>query len=357
MSLADLFSWGKSAQGDELPDIYPFPMLQKDFVSVDVQATYKRILNDVLERTSDIPAEVQPLLFDNCVASEIKLGLVSMLSKAMTDKSDLFLVYDKPTKVIRKATGDEQEKIRTDYEKSGKSSVGFFITFVNYDRTDMLKIYSVLEYCTVASLSKNMNLAKAIQIKINELRSSVGLADQQIAKTQALAMATGLKAGKDILTDAKDLIETAKPDLTATNSAMEFIVEKRSFYLGLPASYITGVAPKGLGDSGEGDAKAVERGLKGYYYEIIKPTIEVIFGVKTTFKSEDFTGLSTALETLKTFELTSDELISKENKQKFVNKQFGLPDDAKGDEPAKQDLQTDPKNKNPAVKPPPNEQK
>ena len=180
-----------------------------------------------------------------------------------------------------------------------------------------------------------MNLSKAIQLKISDLRASVGNVDAADINSQAQSLAKGLGNGKDVLLDAKDSIDTSKPDLTATNSSMEFIAQKRSFYLGMPASWITGLSPKGLGDSGEATAKDVERGLKNYYFAIIKPVIETIFGVKTTFKTEDFFGLSVALETLKTFEVTSDELMSSDNKRVFINKLFGLPDDAKGDKPEK----------------------
>lgn len=353
MGLADLFNWSnRSDSSNELPSIYTFGMSEQDFVSTDLINMYSRILTDVLERTSEVPEDVQPLLWDNCIASESKDGLVTLLAKAMTCKDDLFLVYDKATKVIRKADQAEQAKIRDDYKEKGESSVGYFISFKNYNRSDMLKIYSVLEYCTVASLSQNMNLSKAIQFKMSKLRESTGAVDSAQVKSQALSITNGLKEGKNVLMDGDDTIETGKPDLTATQASMEFIVEKRSFYLGLPATYITGIAPKGLGDSGEGDAKATERGLKGYYYSIIKPTLEVIFKIKTTFKSEDFTGLSTALETLRTFELTSYELISKENKLKFINKQFGLPDSAKGDEVKTPDPKVDPKTGQPVVTPP-----
>lgn len=336
MSLASFFGWtALENSSNEIPDIFPFSIVERDFVSTDIVNIFAKILTDVLERTQGLPEKHLPLLWDNCLASESQDGLVSMLSKAMAEKKELFLVFDPAVNLIRKAKPTEETLIKADYLAKGQSVVGVYVTFKNYSRTDMLKIYSVLEYCTIASLSKSMRLSKAIQLKFNELRSSVGLTDSEVAKGQGRSIATSLANGNDVMLDAKDIIETAKPDLTATQSAMEFINEKRSFYLGLPASYITGRAPKGMGDSGEGDAKAIERGLKNYFFSIIKPTVEAIFGVKLTFKSEDFRQISSSLEALKTFELTSDELISKENKNLIVNKLFGLPEDAKGDAPEK----------------------
>jgi len=318
---------------NELPEIFPLAIREIDFVRTDVKNIFSRILTDVLERTTGIPEKQQSVLWDNCVASESTDGLVSMLAMAMSDKKDLFLVYKKELGLIRRADSQEEIKIRDDYKKQGKSSVGVFVSFKNYTRSDMVKLYSALEFCAVGGLHKSMNLSKAIQLKLTDLRASVGLSDSADVKTQAIAIAEGLKKGCDVMLDAKDTLETAKPDLTATNSAMEFIAKKQSFYLGMPASYITGEAAKGLGDSGLGEAKAIERGLKNYYFSVIKPVVEVVFSVTTQFKSEDFDQITSSLETLKTFELTSDEYLSKENKQIIVNKMFGLPEDEVGDEP------------------------
>lgn len=325
MGLAEFFNW-KTAGGSntQLPEIYPFSYSESSFIKADVENIYARILTDVLERTQGIPPDKQVLFWDNCVASEASEGLVTLISKAMTAKSDLFIVYDKALNLIRKAEAGEESQIKADYKKENKSKVGVFISFKNFAKTDFMKVYSGLEYCTIASLYKSMQLSKAIQIKVNDLRASVALIDSSKAESQGLVIAEALGKGVDVLLDAKDTIETAKPDLTATNSSMEFIAQKRSFYLGLPASYITGLAPKGLGDSGEGDAKAVERGLKNYYFSIIKPVIETIFDVKTTFRSDDFRQLSNSLETLKTFDLTSEEYLSQENKKIIVQKLFGL---------------------------------
>lgn len=318
---------------DELPKAFPFSVSEKDFVAADVLIAYTRILTDVIRRTQGIPKEKQKLLWDNCLGSEVQDGLVTRLAKAMTNKSDLFVVYDPATEVLVEATGPQQEQIRQDYKARGESDVGVYITFKNYTRTDLIKIYSILEYCTIGSLSKIMRLAQAIQYKIKELRASVGLNDSADAKAQAVKIATGLSKGQDVMLDADDIIDTAKPDMSSTDKAMAFIDRKRSFYLGLPASYITGEAKNSMGDTGEGDQRKVEQGLEAYFVSIVQPVMKALFDLDVTFESEDFRQLGTALEALKTFDITSDEHLSKENKTLLVNKLFGLPDDTEGDEP------------------------
>lgn len=333
-----LGSIGATAKSNELPEIFPFPIKEVDFIKTDIITLYSRILTDTLQRTHGIKTEDEQSLWDNCLAGESNDGLVTLLAQAMYEKKDLYLIYDRSTKMIRKADSEEQATIKEKYktEKAttiDKVGLGIYITFSKFMITDMMRIYSALEYYSISSLYKNMNLSKALQMKFSDLRSSVGLNDASIAEGQALRIANQLSKGKDILIDAKDILEQSKPDLTATNASIEFINQKKSFYLGIPASYVTGLSPGGLGDSGEGEQKAVERGLKNFYFSIIKPVVEALFEIKTTFKTEDFYGLSVALEALKTFELTDSELISMDNKLSLINKFFGLPSDAKGDEP------------------------
>jgi hypothetical protein len=338
MGMSNFFGWGSSEVAkQELPDIFPLAFKRDDFIWIDVMHIYAKILTDVIERTHGISEKIEPLLWDNCIKSESCDGLISLLAKAMTHKRKLFLVYEKALDLLREATNAEATKIEADYKTQGKSSVGVFISFEQYRKSDLVKLYSALEYCTIASLNKSLGLSSAIQLKMNDLRASVSLADSADVKTQGASIAASLAAGKDVMIDGKDVIETAVPDLTAIKESIEYLNEKRSFYLGLPESYITGEQTGGLGSTGENDTKAIERGLKSYYVSIIKPVMELLFGAKTTYKSQDFTQVTSAVETLKTFSITDDELISKENKTLIINRLFDLPEDSEGDPPPKVD--------------------
>lgn len=345
---------GRDDSAAEIPNIYPMPITDKDFVSIDVQNIYSRILTDTFERTHGIKEEQKALLWDNCLASDVQDGLVTMLSKAMVDKSELFIVYFATLKLIRKATSDETALIRLGYKQKAEpvrlpdGGTGIYVTFRNYRRSDMVKFYSALSYCSVGGLWKQANLSQALQLKFKDLRASVSVSDSGAAKPQAEAIAKNLGLGKDVAIDGDDSIETAKPDVTATNSSLEMIDKKLALYLGMPATYMSGEGATGLGDKGTQDQKAVDRGLKNYFFSIVKPVSDGLFSVKTEFKSEDTEGLSSALEVLKTMDATSDEFMNKENKTKVVNKVFGLPEDAKGSE------QPEPKQPDvPPVTPPP----
>lgn len=321
-----MFNFFKSSgsESSELPEIFPLMVMQQDFIRMDIVSTYVKILTDTVERVHGLKEEFDPLLWDNCVQTDANEGLITLLANAMADQKDLFLVYVPSVKVLRKATMDEQQKIRSDYEKKGESDTGVFVSFKKYRRTEMLLVYSGFEYCVLGSLNKTLNISKAVQIKINDLRASVSLADSEVAKGQGKSIADALSKGKDVMLDVKDEITTASPDTSSTEKAIGFLDAKKSFILSLPISYVSGLQTPGIGSTGEADMRAVERGLKQYFVSIIRPTLLSLFKVETKFKSQDFRQMTTALEVLKTFDLVSDENMSRDAKQEIIARVFEL---------------------------------
>lgn len=325
--MSSWFTWGVSSSNSgpqEFPALFPLSVKEADFIKTDVVNIFSKILTDVLERTQGIPKEYQSMFWDNCLQSESDKGVISLLAEAMAEKQDLILVIDKALKVVRKASTQEASIIKADYSREAKSKTGVFISFKHYDRATMVKLYSMLEYLVIVSLNKSMNMAKAIQIKIANLRGSVALTDRADAEAQVAAMVSALSNGRDTYMDKDDDIVTAKIDIDPTQKAMDFIESKRAFYLGLPKSYITGEQTAGIGSTGEADMRAVERGLKSYYFSIIKPTADALFGVETSFKSQDFRLLSSGLEALKTFALVDDALIPLDRKKTIIESLFGF---------------------------------
>ncbi len=320
------FSFLNRGAGAEsgLVEIYPLALTADKFMRADIRATFIKILTDVAERMHGLSEKESPLLWDSCVQSQGVFGLITMLAEAMLCKSDLFLVYKPSVGVLRKATQDEEQQIIADYKKEGSSSVGVFVSFKNYCLTDMLFVYSALEYCILASLHKTVNIAKAVQLKMSELRSTVSLADADVVIAQAKSIAEALRAGKDILLDAKDSVATSTPDVGPTEKAIAFLDAKRSFYLGLPLAYISGLQTGGLGSTGEADARAVERGLRQYFVSIIQPVVQAIFSKPVEFRSQDFRQMDGALNALKTFDLVSDSYLSAETKRTVTARLFDV---------------------------------
>ncbi len=333
MSVANWFGWGGgNTPTDELPEIFPLAFGKESFIEIDCIAIYQKILTDVMERTHGLSEEQQDTLWDNCVQSEANHGLISLLARAMAYKQELFLVYDPAINVLRRADTGEQQQIKADYEKGNDSNIGVYLSFQHYLKSDLVRLYSALEYCTIASLNKSMNLSAAIQLKMNEMRSGVNLNDKSEVIAQAKLIAKSLGNGRDVLLDAKDVIENSKPDLTSIEAAIDYLNEKRAFYLGMPASYLCGEQTTGIGTTGEADTKAVERGLKNYYYSIVKPVLEALFDISPSYKSQDFRQIDQAMNALKTFAVTDDSILSLENKTLIINKLLDLPEDEEGDD-------------------------
>lgn len=329
--MSGLFSWAfksnKELGESEIQEIFPLALAKLEFMRADILSTYVKILTDVAERCHGLKEEQEPLLWDSCVQSEAPEGLISLIAAAMTDKRELFIVYVPSVKIIRKATREEETKIREDYKKSGESKTGVYVSFKGYRRTEMLEIYSGFEYCVLASLNKTLNVAKSVQFKIGDLRKSVGLNDAAIAKEQAKSIAEAMRKGNDVLLDASDSVTTATPDTAPTEKAMTFLAAKKAFHLGLPLSYVEGEQTPGIGSTGEADMRAVERGLRQYFVSIIRPVFEAVFGVEVEFKTQDFRQMTTALEVLKTFDLVSDDNLSRDSKQAIVARVFDLDPD------------------------------
>ena len=233
--MAFSFFSNKETTNDELTPIFKMDVAQSDFVKNDILNVYSKILVDVIERTQGLNDKVLKVLWDSCLQSESQDGLISMLGKAMSDQKELFVVYRPDLETLVYATSSEQNQIREDYKREGKSKVGFYISFKNYKKTEMLKLYSGLEYCSIASLNKSMNLSKAIQFKMKDMRGSVAVVDSSEIKKQAVEISKALGDGKDVIIDGEDSIETGTPNLEATKSSMDFINQRRSFYLGLLA--------------------------------------------------------------------------------------------------------------------------
>jgi hypothetical protein len=323
-----MFDWAfksdKELGDSEIPNIFPLALQKDVFIASDIFSTYLKILTDVIDRTSGLSKEVEPALWDNCLQSEAPSGLVSLLADAMSCKRELFIVFKASTKVVRIADKEEEKKIRADYQKNGESPTGVFVSFKDYERTDMLRIYSDFEYCVLGSLNKSLNLAKAIQMKISDLRQSVSLSDSGVAREQAKSIARALGRGNDTYMDAKDVIETAQVDTSPAEKAIAFLDSKRAFILGLPLSYIAGEQTQGIGATGQADSRAVERGLRQYYVSIIRPVTAALFKKETSFKSNDFSQIGSSLEVAKTMDLVSEAYISNDSKQEIVARAFDL---------------------------------
>lgn len=320
MGFSDVFKFGLGRQTGKVTtaNIFPLSLVKADFIRSDILHTYTKILTDTMERTHGLSKKLYPTLWDNCVQTEASLGVISLLAEAMTDRRDLYLVFIPSAPLVRKATPSEEAQIKDAVKAKKELKNMVHISFTKYEKTTLLRIYSEFEYCILGSLNKTLNLSKAIQIKVNDLRASTALADSAVAVNQAQEIAKGLSDGDDVLIDAKDAIETANPDTASSEKGIAFLNGKRAHILGLPLSYVNGELVGGLNNTGGTDAKAVDRGLKPFFLSILQPVFKSLFNEETEYKPEDTLQISTALEVLKTMDLTTDDNLSRETKREVV---------------------------------------
>lgn len=318
------FGYNKVERTYSFEEIYRLAMNTQKFIEADILATYTHILTDVIERCHGVPEKIESTFWDSCIQDDANEGLITLIATAMTKRLNLFLVYSPTANVVRRATLEEELKIIDDYKTSGSSSIGIFVSFKNYLRSEMLQVYSQLEYCTISSINKKLNLSKAIQVKIFDLRKSISAHDSDACLDQAEEVAKALSDGREILLDAQDEIMTINPEIDSNKEALHLINQKRAFILGLPESYVTGKQTTGIGATGEGDSRAVEKGLRGYFFSIMKPILLGLYGISAKFKESDFRDIQSKLEVVRTFDLISDDLISKSSKVELVSRVFGL---------------------------------
>lgn len=321
--LSFLFPTGTKTTELSLGEIFPLKIIAQDtFIKQDVLSTFKKILRDVLAKTHGLNDEQSQAMNDSCVATDAAKGLVTLLSETMYNQTDIYIVYK--NNVIRIADAEEKKQIEADYKKQASSKVGIYVSFKNYDAATRLKLYSALEFLSTCSIYAQSNLSKSVQVKIDKLRASVSLTDADAAIAQAQAIASALKAGNATLLDSGDAIVVPTVDTSAIEKALEFINAKRAEILGMPITWLEGVTASGLSNSGEADQRAVERGLKFYFDWIIRPVCYALFGVKVTFKTQDFRLLTSALEALRTFDMTSDSYLPQEKKIEIVARVFDI---------------------------------
>lgn len=308
-----------------LGKIFQFDFIESEFNHVDICTTYKKILTDTLDKVRGID-NLTSMLFDSCVMNREQEGLISMLADAMARKAELFLVYEKNIDVLRKANSQEESQIRKDYEKKTSSTIGTYINFKNYSRTDLLKVFSSFEFYTLGNLHKLLKISEALGLKLEGMRRDIGESDSDLAAEQAREIVKAITSGQGFMIDAGDSIELPSPSVDSTKETINFINQKRAYILDMPTSYIDGEQTSGIGSTGEQDTRAVERGLKIYFNTILKPVIEEVFKIDVSFMTQDFRNLETVTSTLSTFSaVKGDKILSQETMIKIICSLLNIP--------------------------------
>ncbi|MDR3243500.1 MAG: hypothetical protein LBT79_01995 [Elusimicrobiota bacterium] len=298
---------------------------QNDFVSISVEALYRKILTDCYAKSAYIAPDNQKFYWDTVVKSYGKnnadKGLISLLANAMSQQQDLFVVFQND--VLRAANFEEQRKIQEAFkDKKQPFKNGFWFSFTDYKLTSIIKTLDVFQYILLTATYTSINISKSIQLHISKLREDISKSEKASATEQAKQITEGMKDGKSILIDLLDKIELAKIDMTPTKTGIEFINGLKAYYLNAPLSYVCGQLLQGISTTGESDNIAVERCIEGFFHTIFKPVSDEIFKSNISFVSDNWRMLQAASDLIKTLEMTTSDTINPTIKENIVNSIF-----------------------------------
>lgn len=293
------------------------------FEKIKTENLYKKILQRCYSRSEGAQdAEKIQSLFDSSEKSGSPRGLISLLAKAMTDKAEIAIIYE--AGVVRLATSDEKEQIKKDYEDKAKSSLGILVSFKDYCLTDLVKGYMSMIYDILSSMNTQVGLAKALQIKVAMLRSTVSVNGKDEPIAQAKAINEALTKGQSVLMDEKDRVEVLKLDSASVEAAFKFVCSLLASDLGVSLSFITGELTTGMSATGEADSNADEYGFQDYFNSIFKPSCDKLYGWNLVFVSDDWRYTGTMLDKLIIVENSS--ILSDEQKRIYAERTIPISD-------------------------------
>ena len=296
---------------------YCMSIARAEFLKIKTFTLYKKILHRVYSRSEGAKdADKIASLFDSTERSAALRGLISLLAMAMTEKKEIAIVYD--SGVARIAEEKEKQQIEKDYTEKSKSGTGVLVSFKNYCLSDLLLAYMSMLYDILSSMNTQVGLTKALQIKISNLRATVSMAGKDEPINQAKDINASLKAGRSVLMDEKDKVETLTINSESTEAAFQFVCSLIASELGVSLSFITGELTSGMSATGEADQNADEYGFQDFFNSIFKPVCDKLYGWNLSFVSDDWRYFSAFIGSLIAVE--NSGLLSQEQKQAFADR-------------------------------------
>lgn len=295
---------------------FALALASADYIKLATKALYKKILTDCLTRTDGLKENTLQLYSDSCLATEVNEGLISILVNHIYQKDKGYIIYDPALNLLRE-TKDQKEREQI---AAGQLKNAVVCDFSKFTEKDLIALFYSLIFSTLSGLNTQINISKTLLFKFKDLRKLVSKAAADSLIPDAKKLNEALKNGKSIMIDAEDLIEAMKLDIGPINTAQEFLQGQIAGIINQPISYITGALSSGLSNTGEADSSANERGLLNYFYSILKPVSDQLFGVDVKFISNNWRVFSEKLNALPIIE--TSEYISEENKTKFAEDIF-----------------------------------
>lgn len=306
--MVDFFGLFKTSNVDtsEFAGIsFDLPLSTVKYIEIEIKNLYKRILLDCYSNSVFNKEINEQPLFDNSLMDAQQIGLFTIISKAMYEKSKIYLIYE--AGVIRYASENERNK-------------AIICNFNNYELTDLLKMYYLFLYNVFTSLNTGISVSMSPVYKIYEMRKLIPANTTSSVKAQLNEINSGLKDGKSIAIDAGDTIEMPQFDIDTPQKSSTFIESKIAGAIGYPISFVTGEQTTGLNADGTADLNAIESGRKVFFHSIMKPILEKIFNVKVQLTTNNLKKIKYYASIIPIIE--TSESIQEEQKKLFFDSLF-----------------------------------
>lgn len=280
----------------------------KDFVDFKVITLYAKILRRCYAKSSGLSDEQAANLWDSVDLGDAQHGIINKVSFAMAKKKELVLFKDGG--IIREAEPAEAEQIKRDYEERGRSDKGVYLNFQKYAMTDVLRLYMAFIFEIIRGAWVNVNLTKALQLKIADARKTIAASDAADPMQVASNVVSALKNGKSVFLDAGDEVKTTDLQTQAIKDALSLVYGLLAGELGVSTSFICGELTSGMAVTGEADVNANEDGIKDFFNSVFKPIMDKLFNVSLKFKSDNWRRIkefATIIPFVETAEYIDDE--------------------------------------------------
>lgn len=270
----------------DLPAPYMLTVDAAAFIHFKVKWLYEKILKRCYALSSGLDEDKARALFDSVELGDATVGLIGLVARALTDKTELILVND--AGIVRVAEFNEAEEIKKDYAARGRSEKGVYLNFAKYTLTDILKCYMALVFEILKAERVNVGLAQALQVKINRMRETISTSNADDPMKQAKNIVDALKGGKSVAIDAGDVIQTTDLQTQAVKDALLMVYGMLASDLGVSLSFVCGELTSGLSVSGEANANFDESGIRDFFITVFKPIVDKLFGVSLRFKTDNW---------------------------------------------------------------------
>lgn len=308
-------------QKDNLSLSFDLFLKEKDFVDYMVSDLYQSIFTMCFDKIifpdaeKDFKDKITPSFYDNLSVEGINKGIIKNLAYGIVQNQTFFLVNASAGDniIIRQGTQEELQK----YEKEqGNIKNQIQMDFTKYNQSKVLKLFYSMIYWIIRATNTNVKISNSVLVKIARLRELVAKEDAEEVIKQAKEINDAIKKGNSIIADKDDTMERLEINSQAIKDALDVAFSLISGLIKMPLSFVNGELTTGLTQTGDSDNLAIERGLKNYYYTILKPCIEKLFETKTRFSSDNTTKLKTLIGILPQLELST--LLTDEEKRLII---------------------------------------